>query len=45
MNHDPYQFDRRAVRRAFSAASAQYDQFAVLQTEVRSRLLERLEWL
>ena len=45
MNHDPYQFDRRAVRRAFSAASAQYDQFAVLQTEVRSSLLERLEWL
>lgn len=45
MNNDPHQIDRHAVRRAFSAASAQYDQFAVLQTEVRTRLLERLDWV
>lgn len=45
MNNDAYQIDRRAVRRAFSAASTQYDQFAVLQTEVRNHLLERLNWL
>lgn len=45
MNNDAYQIDRRAVRRAFSAASTQYDQFAVLQTEVRNQLLERLNWL
>lgn len=44
MNHDPYYINRRAVRRSFSEASANYDQFAVLQTEVRMRLLERLEW-
>jgi malonyl-CoA O-methyltransferase len=45
MNQDPYQIDRRAVRRAFSAASTKYDQFAVLQTEVRDQLLQRLNWL
>lgn len=45
MNNDAYHIDRRAVRRAFSAASSQYDQFAVLQTEVRNQLLERLNWL
>ena len=45
MNQDPYQIDRRAVRRAFSAASSKYDQFAVLQTEVREQLLQRLNWL
>ena len=37
-----YAIDRRAVRRSFSAASAAYDQVAVLQAEVRERLLERL---
>jgi len=34
--------DRRAVRRSFSAASERYDAVAVLQKEVRERLLERL---
>lgn len=43
MNQDPHQLDRRAARRAFSAASPRYDQFAVLQEEVRGRLLERLD--
>ena len=45
MSQDPYQINRRAVRRAFSAASSRYDQFAVLQTEVRDQLLQRLSWL
>jgi malonyl-CoA O-methyltransferase len=40
---DPHGIDRLAARRAFSAASRDYDAVAVLQTEVRSRLLERLE--
>lgn len=39
----PYALDRRAVRRAFDAASVRYDQAAVLQAEVRTRLLERLD--
>ena len=43
VEHDPHQIDRRAARRAFSAASAEYDVVAVLQAEVRGRLLERLD--
>lgn len=35
--------DPRAVRRSFDAASQAYDAAAVLQKEVRNRLLERLE--
>src|SRR5438128_7700686 len=35
--------DRRAMRRSFSAASKHYDAVAVLQKEVRERLLERLQ--
>lgn len=42
MNTEDYSLDRRAMRRAFSAASNQYDSIAVLQKEVRARLLERL---
>ncbi len=42
MSDDAYSLDRRAVRRAFSAAGHDYDNFAVLQAEVRQRLLERL---
>lgn len=34
--------DQRAVRRSFSAAGERYDAVAVLQKEVRERLLERL---
>jgi malonyl-CoA O-methyltransferase len=36
-------FDRRAIRRAFSRASVGYDAAAVLQSEVRDTLLQRLE--
>ncbi len=42
-SQDLHSIDRHAARRSFSAASAQYDRVAVLQTEVRSRLLERLD--
>jgi malonyl-CoA O-methyltransferase len=46
MTHvDPQQLDRRAARRAFSKAGATYDQVAVLQSQVRELLLERLELL
>ncbi|HSG64391.1 MAG TPA: malonyl-ACP O-methyltransferase BioC [Gammaproteobacteria bacterium] len=38
-----YGLDRSAVRRSFNRASASYDQAAVLQTEVRARLLSRLD--
>jgi malonyl-CoA O-methyltransferase len=37
--------DSRAVRRSFDAASTDYDAAAVLQREVRSRLLERLDFV
>jgi malonyl-CoA O-methyltransferase len=40
---DGHVIDRLAARRSFSAASADYDRVAVLQTEVRTRLLERLD--
>ena len=38
-------FDRRTVRARFAAAARGYDAAAVLQAEVQSRLLERLELL
>jgi len=37
--------DRRQVRRSFSRAAGSYDDADVLQTEVRDRLLERLDWI
>lgn len=37
--------DRRQVRRSFSRAAASYDDADVLQTEVRDRLLDRLQWI
>ncbi len=37
--------DRRKVRRSFARAAASYDAADVLQTEVRDRLLERLQWI
>lgn len=37
--------DSRAVRRSFDAASTDYDAAAVLQKEVRTRLLSRLEFV
>jgi malonyl-CoA O-methyltransferase len=39
------EFDQRQVRRAFARAAARYDASAVLQHEVESRLLERLDLL
>ncbi len=39
------EFDQRQVRRSFSRAAASYDANAVLQKEVESRLLERLDLL
>jgi malonyl-CoA O-methyltransferase len=38
-------FDRRYLRRSFDRAGASYDAAAVLQTEVRGQLLERLQLL
>jgi malonyl-CoA O-methyltransferase len=38
-------FDRQRIRRAFSGAAADYAEQAVLQREVESQLLERLEYL
>jgi malonyl-CoA O-methyltransferase len=40
-----FALDRRQVRRAFDRASHSYDRAAVLQTEVRQRLLARLEYV
>jgi len=37
--------DLRKVRRSFSRAAASYDGADVLQTEVRDRLLDRLQWV
>jgi malonyl-CoA O-methyltransferase len=37
--------DRRQVRRSFARAAASYDAADVLQTEVRDRLLDRLQWV
>lgn len=42
---DASRLDRAAVRRAFDRAAAGYDAAAVLQREVRNRLLERLEFV
>lgn len=44
MNGSP-PIDRRQVRRSFARAAGTYDEAGVLQAEVRSRLLERLDWL
>jgi len=40
---DPFLLDGARVRAAFDAAADSYDDAAVLQAEVRSRLLERLD--
>lgn len=45
VTRDRYEVDRRAMRRAFSQASGAYDRVAVLQAEVRDRLLERLDFI
>ncbi len=40
-----FEIDKREVRRAFSKAAANYDAEAVLQREVCTRMLERLEYI
>lgn len=40
-----FEIDKQQMRRAFSRAAANYDQTAVLQREVCSRMLERLEYI
>jgi len=40
-----FEVDKREVRRAFSKAAAHYDTTAVLQHEVCSRMLERLDYI
>jgi len=40
-----FDIDKREVRRAFSKAAAQYDAAAVMQREVCSRMLERLDYI
>ncbi len=42
---DPLALDRSEVRRAFDRASAGYDAAAVLQSEVRKELLDRLQYV
>ncbi len=42
---DKHQVDKRQVRRAFNRAAADYNTAAVLQREVCSRMLERLEYI
>ncbi len=37
--------DKNAIRQSFDRAASNYDHYAVLQREVESRLLERLEFL
>ena len=40
-----FEIDKRAMRRAFNRAAADYDEAAVLQREVCKRMLERLEYI
>ena len=40
-----FEIDKRAVRRAFNRAAHDYDAVAVLQHEVCSRMLERLDYI
>lgn len=42
---DDYLLDKRRVRKAFNRAANQYDDFAVLQHEICSRMLERLDYI
>ena len=40
-----FEIDKRALRRAFNRAASSYDTAAVLQREVCSRMLERLDYI
>jgi len=42
---DEFAVDKKQLRRAFSKAAARYDDDAVLQREVCTRMLERLEYI
>jgi malonyl-CoA O-methyltransferase len=42
---DAFEIDKHAVRRAFSHAASSYDAAAVVQREVCTRLLERLDYV
>lgn len=45
MSEDRFALDRRRVRRSFERASSSYDRAAVLQADVRNRLLARLDYV
>jgi malonyl-CoA O-methyltransferase len=45
MSGKVFDIDRAAVRRSFDRAARGYDEAAVLQAEVRARLLERLDYV
>ncbi len=42
---DPHAFSKVQVREAFNKAASHYDQFAIVQQEVCTRLLERLDYI
>jgi len=42
---EPFELDRRDVRRSFERAASTYDAAAVLQREVERRMLERLDYM
>jgi malonyl-CoA O-methyltransferase len=42
---DGLRLDKHRIRRGFEGAAASFDGADVLQTEIRERLLERLQWL
>ena len=42
---EPFEFDKRNVRRSFERAASTYDAAAVLQREVERRMFERLDYV
>lgn len=42
---NPPRLDKQAIKKSFNRGADQYDRYAVLQAEVLSRLLERLEYI
>lgn len=42
---DPLSLDKRQVKRSFERAAASYDKAAVLQREVRTHMLQRLDYI
>lgn len=40
-----YRLDRDRLRAAFDRAASHYEDYAVLQDEIRARLIERLDWM